>query len=156
MIRFRVSLRPSAVAGIVAAQKKPDFSGEWTLDRRASVLSPAASGVQGGVVVIQHHEPQFHHKATLQTQTTPIEYEWQFVSDGNQVVSTQAGATTTMTSLRWDGEALALSSLMQRGAADTSITFRYELIDSGRRLRATEKIRGAREQDNVRIFDRQQ
>ena len=136
-----------------AAQTKPDFSAEWTLNRQASALSPAASGVQGGAVHIEHHEPKFRYKATLQASPSPIQYELEFVSDGSQVVNAQAGAKTT-TSLRWDGDALVLSSLMQRGAVDTSITFRYELIDQGRRLRATETIRGAREQDNVWIFDR--
>jgi hypothetical protein len=137
-----------------AAQTKPDFSGEWTLNRPASTLSPAASGVQNGVVRIEHREPQFHYKATLMTQANPIEYELQFVSDGRPVVSTQAGAKTT-SSLRWDGDALVLSSVMQRSASETRIAFRYELLDGGRQLRATEQIRGgSRDQDNVWIFDR--
>lgn len=142
-----------AAAGAVSAQTRPDFSGDWTLNREASVLSPAASGVQGGAVHIEHREPTFHYKATLQTPTNPIQYDLEFVSDGAQVVSAQAGAKTA-SSLKWDGNALVLSSVMQRAGADTSITFRYELIDGGRRLRATETIRGAREQDNVWIFDR--
>jgi len=69
-------------------------------------------------------------------------------------VSTQAGANTT-SSLRWDGDALVLSSTMQRATGETTIDFRYELIDGGRRLRATERIRGGgRDQDNVWVFDR--
>src|SRR5436190_4026092 len=131
------------------AQTKPDFSGEWTLNRPASTLSPAASGVQNGVVRIEHREPQFHYKATLMTQANPIEYELQFVSDGRPVVSTQAGAKTT-SSLRWDGEASVLTSLMERQSGETRISFRYELTENGRRLRAIEQIRGAgRDQDNV-------
>lgn len=136
------------------AQTTRDFSGDWALNRQASTLSPAASGIQGGAVHIEHHEPQFHYKATLTTQANPIEYELQFVSDGSSVVSTQAGAKTT-SSLRWDGDALVLSSTMQRATGETTIDFRYELIDGGRRLRATERIRGGgRDQDNVWVFDR--
>ena len=143
-----------SVTRVSIAQTKPDFSGDWTLNREASTLSPAANGVQGGAVHIEHREPQFRYKATLMTQANPIEYEIQFVSDGNPVVSTQAGAKTT-SSLRWDGDALVLSSTMLRAAGETTIAFRYELIDGGRRLRATERIRGGgRDQDNVWVFDR--
>jgi len=56
------------------AQTKPDFSGDLTLNRQASTLSPAASGIQGGAVRIEHHEPRFRYKATLTTQANPIEY----------------------------------------------------------------------------------
>jgi hypothetical protein len=36
-----------------------------------------------------------------------------------------------------------------------TLSFRYELVDGGRRLRAVEQIRGAgRDQDNVWLFDR--
>jgi hypothetical protein len=36
------------------------------------------------------------------------------------------------------------------------MSWRYELIDSGRRLRATERIRGrGRDQDNIWEFERQ-
>jgi hypothetical protein len=38
--------------------KKPDFSGEWTLNVSASTLSPVvAPVVQGGFVRIEHREP---------------------------------------------------------------------------------------------------
>jgi hypothetical protein len=136
------------------AQTKPDFSGDWTLNRQASMLSPAASGIQGGDVHIEHKEPQFRYKATLTTQANPIEYEIQFVSDASPVTSTQAGAKTT-SSLRWEGDALVLSSTMVRATGETTIDFRYELIDGGRRLRANERIRGGgRDQNNVWVFDR--
>ena len=37
---------------------KPDFSGEWTLNREASSLSPVvAPVVRGGFVKIEHREP---------------------------------------------------------------------------------------------------
>jgi len=38
---------------------------------------------------------------------------------------------------------------------ELTISFWYELQDAGRRLRATEQLRGAgREQDNIWVFDR--
>ena len=38
--------------------QKPDFSGDWTLNREASALSPVvAPVVQSGFVRIEHREP---------------------------------------------------------------------------------------------------
>jgi len=57
----------AVVLGIAAsgpAQGKPDFSGEWILNRAASTLSPAARGTQSGTVHIDHKEPKFQYKAT--------------------------------------------------------------------------------------------
>ena len=50
-----------AISGL--AQEKPDFSGEWILNRQASTLSPGADAVQSGVWRIEHREPTFRHKA---------------------------------------------------------------------------------------------
>jgi len=50
------------VAGVttVIAQQKPDFSGEWKLNRQASTLSPiVAPAAQSGSLRIEHHEPKF-------------------------------------------------------------------------------------------------
>ena len=41
------------LAGLGGAQQKPDFSGEWTLNRQASTLSPRAAAVHSGVVRIE-------------------------------------------------------------------------------------------------------
>lgn len=58
-------------------------------------------------------------------------------------------------SSNWDGEALAFTDRTDTPTGELMISFRYQLEDSGRRLRATEWLRGAgREQDNVWVFDR--
>jgi len=55
---------------------------------------------------------------------------------------------------------LAIEEHQDSDTADTpngelTISFRYQLEESGRRLRATERLRGAgREQDNALVFDR--
>ena len=136
------------------AQVKLDFTGEWTLNRQASTLSPAAAGIQSGDVRIEHRDPTFRYKAALKSETGTVQYELEFQSDGREVTGTQQGMATT-SSLRWEGDILVLSSRIQRPNGEMKIVFRYELIDSGRRLRAVEQIRGAgRDQDNVWIFER--
>ena len=144
-------------AGIaVAAQQKPDFSGEWTLNRQASTLSPGAAAVGSGVLRIDHREPLFRYRATLVTDGKPFEYGYELSTDGREVPSTQQGRQA-VSSLKWEGSALVFTGRVQ-GTADseTKVVFRYELIDDNRRLRAVEQVRGpGREQDNVWIFERQ-
>jgi hypothetical protein len=136
-----------AISGL--AQDKPDFSGEWILNREASTLSPGADGVRSGVWRIEHREPTFHHKATFVTGGNPIEYEYNLRSDGPNVDAVEGA------SLRWDGNALVVTFRTKRPDGEMRISFRYELLDAGRRLRATEQVRGTdHDQDNVWIFER--
>ena len=141
-----------AVSGLV--QEKPDFSGEWILNRQASTLSPGADAMQSGVWRIEHREPTFRHKAAFVTESNPFEYEYELLSDGREVVGTQHGART-VSSLRWEGNALVVSFRTQRADGEMAISFRYDLLDAGRRLRATEQVRGTdHDQDNIWVFER--
>jgi len=142
------------LVGLGVAQHKPDFSGAWTLNRQASTLSPGAAAIQSGVLQIEHRDPTFRYKAAFVSASGPLQYEFELQSDGRDVGATQNGVTTLAT-LRWEGEALVARWRIQRPDGETRISFRYELMDSGLRLRATEQLRGAgQEQDNVWIFDR--
>ena len=142
------------VSTAMAAQTKPDFSGEWVLDRPASTLSPGAGGIDSGVVRIEHREPVFRYTARLMAQGKPIEYAYELTSDGKEVAGPPQGPPA-VSSLRWDGDALVYTGRIERNGTETKISFRYELVDGGRRLRAVEQIRGAgRDQDNVWLFDR--
>jgi len=143
-----------AVAASAAAQQKPDFSGEWVLNRQASTLSPAASAMESGVLRIEHREPVFHYKAALVSGGSPVQYEYELTTDGKEGEGAQQGSRA-VSSLHWEGDVLVLSSRIERGDAVLTISFRHELLDGGRRLRETERLRGmGRDQDNVWIFDR--
>jgi hypothetical protein len=132
------------------AQDKPDFSGEWILNREASTLSPGADAVQSFVWRIEHREPTFRHKATGVIGGDPIEYEYELRSDGPDGDPDTDGA-----SLRWDRDALVITFRTKQPDVDVVISFRYELVDAGRRLRATEQVRGTdHDQDNVWMFER--
>jgi len=75
------------------------------------------------------------------------------VTDGREVVDGTEPATTS--SLSWDGDALVFTDRTNATDAPVTMSWRYELDDSGRRLTATERIRGGgRDQDNVWVFER--
>ena len=89
-----------ALAGLGVSQQKPDFSGEWTLNRQASTLSPGAAAVQSGVVRIEHRDPTFRYKAAFVSASGPLQYEYELQSDGRDVGATQNGVTM-LSNLRW-------------------------------------------------------
>ena len=135
--------------------RKPDFSGEWILDRKASTLSHGAEAIKTAVVRIDHRDPTFRYKAKFESEGGPVEFEYELLSDGREVAATHEG-TRTISSLRWEGEALVASWQIQRADGELKISFRHELDNEGRRLRAVEELRGeGRDQDNIWVFGRQ-
>jgi hypothetical protein len=124
--------------------RKPDFSGEWILDKEASRLSAGANTVQSARWVIEHREPVFRHKGSFVFETGTRDYEYEL----------QTGAPA----LQWHGDALVVTfrEPLPDGLAGTmTVSFRYELIDDGSRIRASEQVRGTSwDQDNVWIFER--
>ena len=156
---IRIPLAAGMILGLAAlvfAQGRPNFSGEWILNRQASTLSPIAAVVQSGVVQIEHRDSTFRYNATFVSANGPLQVGYELRSDGREVGLIQEGITTLF-SLRWEGDALVNRSRIQRPDGEIRISSRYELIDGGRRLRAVEQIRGGvpyQEQDNTWIFDR--
>ena len=140
---------------VVAAQQKPDFSGEWRLDRQASELSPVvAPAAQSGALRIEHRDPSFQCQMTIVLDGKAFETKYELLTDDREVTSTEGGRRTA-SRLRWDGDALVATMRVEIPNGEMTITFRYELLDNGRRLRASEQLRGAgRDQDNVWVFER--
>ena len=92
---IRIRIVSGILLGLFAiAQQKPDFSGEWTLNRQASTLSPGAAAVQSGVVRIEHRDPTFRYKAKFPSASGPLQYEYELQSDGRDVGAIQNGVTT--------------------------------------------------------------
>ena len=119
---------------------KPDFSGVYVLNRPASELSAAgAASVESARVQIEHQEPRFRSQFT-------------YVFDNGQTFEGSFDLTADEgPALRWDGDAL----IFTHSSDGTTMTFRYELIGPGGRLRMSEELRGTdHDQDNVWIFDR--
>src|SRR5262245_17486859 len=93
-------------------QEKPDFSGEWILNRQASTLSPGADAMQSAVVRIEHHDPTFRYKAAFVSASGQLEYEYELLSDGREITGTQEG-TTTVSRLQWEGATLVATWRIQ-------------------------------------------
>lgn len=122
---------------------RPDFSGDWVLNRQACTLSPGADTAQSATWSIEHRDPAFRQKALFMMESGPREYQFELPSDD------------PASGLRWDDNAIVVTFETPLPDGDLVVTFRYELIDDGRRLRASEQVRGVPwAQDNVWIFER--
>jgi hypothetical protein len=108
------------------------------------VLSPEADTARSATWTIDHRDPAFRQKALFVMESGPREYEFELRSDAPD------------SGLRWDGDALVMTFANELpDYPDIAVSFRYELIDDGRRLRAAEQVRGVPwAQDNVWIFER--
>ena len=145
----------SAGAAIIAAQARPDFSGEWLLNRPGSTLPPPVSNVESGVVRIEHREPSFTFHRTYVIGGTPRGASFTRRTDGAESSETGPQGLTTVSTLRWDGAALVLAMRIKGAGFGATNDVRYELLDGGRRLRATEQGRGPQgNHDAVWIYDR--
>ena len=131
---------------------KPNFSGQYILDRDASVLSAAASGMTTAVLRIEHDEPRFYCAAKFSSAADAFEFTFErFTDDRAVVVSEHEGSRCY-----WEQDTLLTEDRMGSPEAPVVMIWRYELADGGRRLRATERMRGGgRDQDNVWEFARQ-
>lgn len=139
----------------VAAQSHPDFSGEWVLNRQASTLPPPVSNVESGLVRIDHREPSFTFHRTYVIGGTPREASFTRATDGKEVTETGPQGLPTTSTLRWDGSALVLAMRIAGPGFEATNDVRYELVDNGRRLRATEQGRSPQgSHDAVWIYDR--
>jgi hypothetical protein len=120
-----------------SSPQKPDFTGNWILNVPASTLSPIVSPVvQSGFVRIEHREPTVSVHLSVTMDGNPFEARFERPSE-------------------WDHDVLVFVDTVPTPNGDMTIAFRYELQDSGRRLQATERLRGGgRDQDNVWVFDR--
>jgi hypothetical protein len=114
---------------------RPNFSGEWVLNVPDSALSPlVAPAVESGFVRIEHREPTVSVHLCIVMDGTPHDARFERPTE-------------------WDGNALLFSDTFPTPGGELTITFRYAVEDGGTRLRATERLTGAREQDNVWVFD---
>jgi hypothetical protein len=125
------------------------------LNRQASILSPiVAPAAQSGTLRIEHKEPRFTCQMTIVFDGKTFDTKYELPTDGSETVATVPGRRI-VSSLRWDGDALVNTSRIESQTGEMTISFRYELQDGGRRLRASEQLRGGgRDQDNIWIFDR--
>src|SRR5262245_45411130 len=126
---------------------KPDFSGEYVLNREASTLSPlGAANVQTANLRIKHEDPKFSCEGKFSfLNGETAQWAFELVTTEGDVTQAEGGS-----SAQWDGDSLSVT--MQNGPL--TITTRYEFDGEGH-LRMAEQLRGTdHDQDNLWVFER--
>jgi hypothetical protein len=137
----------------VDAEARPDFTGDYVLNRPACALEGGAATCRSAVLRVEHRDPAIRCQAAFTFDGGGFDFSLERVSDGRERADGQQPPTTS--SLRWDGDALVFVDRTDAPDAPVTMTWRYALDAAGRRLTATERIRGGgRDQDNVWVFDR--
>ena len=142
-------------AGIsAAAQERPNFTGDWTLDLKGSQLHEDYRALERGVVRIDHREPAFTFRRTFVVKGQPFEASYEVTTDGREHRSEGPNGGETVATMHWEQAALVVHQrISDPKAGQLKNKVRYELIDNGRSLRATEDFDGGgRSHHNVWIF----
>jgi hypothetical protein len=130
---------------------KPDFSGDYVLDRDASAFGPSASAIVSARMRFTHDDPRFCCSARFASAADAMEFTFERFTDGR----TASPGEQANSRCYWERDTIVSEDRMGSEDAAAVMTWRYELLDDGRRLRATEQIRGGgRDQDNVWEFER--
>jgi hypothetical protein len=123
-------------------QQRPDFSGEWSLDRAASSLQGDMAAVESGVIRIRHREPSFGFSRTFVIKAQPIDGSFDIQTDGREIVQNNRGLSSRAR-MEWQGNSLLLTVTIDAPRGMVSNIVRYELLDDGRSMRAVEDVGGA-------------
>jgi hypothetical protein len=143
------------VISSVSAGGKPDFSGEWTLNKEKSKLeNKQASNLEQATLRIEHREPlfKFHRTFTLGGKEDILSYE--LPTDGKEATG-QEGEVKTFSKLYWEGDTLVYSTRLIAPWGEATNIVHYRLLDNGRLLQAEEQFRGRRlSYDNLWVFEK--
>ena len=108
---------------------KPDFSGEYVLDRPASVLSADAGAIVTALLRIEHDEPRFRSSARFASTTDAFEFTFERFTDGCEVVV----SAHEVSHCYWEQDALITEDRTGPPEPAVVMTWRYELTSGGRR-----------------------
>lgn len=143
MTRFVILMLAAGIGTVtVGAQAPQDFSGDFVLDRAASLLQAESAVVESGSVRIEHRDPVFRFARTFVVKQQPVDATYEIATDGREVTRTVAGRASRAR-LEWQGRSLVLTALIDTPRGEVSNVVRYELLDGGRTLRAIEDVGGA-------------
>ncbi|HEY2823748.1 MAG TPA: hypothetical protein VGJ06_22085 [Candidatus Acidoferrum sp.] len=106
----------AAVSGVAfAASAKPDFSGTWQLDPRASRFDKELPAPRSMTLTIEQHEPKLHIEMKSETKHGPQDLVFDLTADGPAATETISGITYAATA-EWgdiDGTRLVLTVKQQ-------------------------------------------
>jgi hypothetical protein len=102
------------------------------------------------VMKIDHHDPKCRFQITMSAGCESVDRAWESLADGVEISGEGVASR-----LSWDGNVLVFVCRSHGSDSPWTMSWTYELLNDGRRLRAVEQMRGSiGDHDNTWIFDR--
>jgi hypothetical protein len=135
--------------GTLAAQSKPNFSGEWTMVPAKSdfgQMPPPSSGVQK----ITHNDPELKVVNTQTGEQGTFTMESTYTTDGKESVNKgRMGDVKSMA--KWDANALVIESNIDFQGNLVTITSKWTLSEDGKTLTANAHFASAMGEGDAKI-----
>jgi hypothetical protein len=122
----------AAAFGMLQAQAKPNFSGDWKLNTAKSDFGamPAPDSRSDKIV---HEDPDLKDSYTQNTQMGEITAEMKYSTDGKETTNTVRG-NEVKTTAKWDGDELTIDGKASFNGADVTLKDRWSLSADGKTL----------------------
>ncbi len=122
----------ACVCGLVQAQAKTNFSGNWKLNSSRSDFG-AMPAPDSRTDTITHQDPDLKDAFTQIGQMGEVTAEVKYSTDGKETSNTVRGNPIKSTA-KWDGEELVVDSKASFNGSDVSMKDRWSLSADGKTL----------------------
>ena len=131
----------TAALTLLAAQAKPNFSGEWKVNTSKSNFGPLPPPA-GMSETIAHQQESVKIALVTTTGDGEMVVALQYTTDGKESVN-QVGAAKMRTVGEWVGDTLVLKSKADFGQGELTIVERWDLSEDGKVLTARVHLSGS-------------
>jgi hypothetical protein len=131
----------SGLALNAVAQKKPDFSGEWTLNHEKSKFGENYHAPAKWVDVIRHKEPEISIDRLELGNAGKLTSKLRYSSADSECVNEIRG-NSVRSVVRWESETLYLRHVTKFKAAEITLDDRWSLSPDGKTLTVARHFQG--------------
>jgi len=135
--------------GLLQAQAKPNFSGNWKLNTAKSDFG-AMPAPDSRTYIITHEDPDLKDSYTQSGQMGELTAEMKYSTDGKETTNSVRG-NQIKTTAKWDGDELAIAGKTQFNGADVTLSDRWSLSADGKTLTIQRHVNSPLGETNQKI-----
>lgn len=119
-------------AGMLPAQAKPNFTGDWKLNIEKSNFGPMPAPTSLSQK-IQHDDPKMTVSSTQSSAQGDMSFDATYSTDGKETTNTM-GPMEAKSVAKWEGDALAIETKLNAGGTDIVIKGKWTLSEDGKTI----------------------